>query len=408
MTDKELPQANADAAMGSPDILVVDDDVVVIQAMASHLKTIGRLRFATDGVNALRLMRESVPDLVLLDAQMPGLTGFQLLDEKRADPRLADVPVIMITNLSGEEHEQIGLEKGAADFLAKPVNPSILRARVLTQLRLAHASGVLKQLSAIDRLNLAAAMEELRASNSNLQKTVDELAATNGRLSQFVRIASHDLREPLNTVDQFAGLIEEDDGPSLSDSGRQYLRLVRKAGARMRTLLDDVVNYAQLNVDLDQSMTTVSLQTLMADLKDALAARLDQTRAVLVVEPLPEVVGHGGLLAVVFQNLLANGLKFVGKDQPPSIHVSSTQSDDEVVIEFRDNGIGIHPEDQDRIFEPFVRLNRKQEFDGTGLGLAQARKIIEAHGGTLSVSSRPAAEPGTTFKVVLPRRPLSR
>ena len=404
MTDKERSSSDVRAVTAVPDILVVDDDVVVIQALASHLKTIGRLRFATDGVNALRLMRESVPDLVLLDAQMPGLTGFQVLDEKRADAQIADVPVIMITNLSGEEHEQMGLAKGAADFLPKPVNPSILRARVLTQLRLAHANGVLKQLSAIDRLNLAAAMEDLRASNTNLQKTVDELAATNERLSQFVRIASHDLREPLNTVDQFAGLIEEDEGPKLSDSGRQYLRLVRKAGARMRTLLDDVVNYAQLNVDLEESMTTVSLQALMDDLKDALAARLEQTRAVLIVEPLPEVVGHRSLLAVVFQNLLGNSLKFVGKDQPPRVHVSATQSDEEVVIEFRDNGIGIRPEDQARIFEPFARLHRKQEFDGTGLGLTQARKIIEAHGGTLSVSSNAAAGPGATFKVVLPSR----
>ena len=408
MSDHELRHAMTDAETGSPDILVVDDDVVVIQAMASHLRSIGRLRFATDGVNALRLMREAVPDLMLLDAQMPGLTGFQVLDEKRADPLLADVPVIMITSLSGEEHEQMGLEKGAADFLAKPVNPSILRARVLTQLRLAHANGVLKRLSVIDRLNLAAAMEDLRASNANLQKTVDELAATNGRLAQFVRIASHDLREPLNTVDQFAGLIEEDDGPNLSDSGRQYLRLVRKAGARMRTLLDDVVNYAQLDVDPQEVMSTVSLQKLMDDLRDALAARLDQTQAVLMVDALPDVVGHRSLLAVVFQNLLVNGLKFVEKGQPPSIHVSSTQSDEAVVIEFRDNGIGIRPEDQARIFEPFARLNRKQMFDGTGLGLTQARQIVEAHGGTLTVSSRPADGPGSTFRVVLPRRSLSR
>lgn len=407
MTDKERSSSDARAVKAVPDILVVDDDVVVIQALASHLKTIGRLRFATDGVNALRLMRETVPDLVLLDAQMPGLTGFQVLDEKSADAQLVDVPVIMITNLSGEEHEQMGLAKGAADFLPKPVNPSILRARVMTQLRLAQANSALKQLSAIDRLNLAEAMEELSTSNTNLQKTVDELAATNERLSQFVRIASHDLREPLNTVDQFSGLIEEDDGPRLSDSGRQYLRLVRKAGARMRTLLNDVVHYAELDVNLHEVMTTVSLQALMDDLKDALAARLDQTRAVLVVEPLPEVVGHGSLLAVVFQNLLLNSLKFVVKDQPPSIHVSSTRSDEAVVIEFRDNGIGIRPEDQARIFEPFVRLNRKQEFDGTGLGLTQARKIVEAHGGTLSVSSSPATGPGTTFKVALPRRPLS-
>jgi len=405
MTDNERRDATTAAAMGNPDILVVDDDVVVIQAMASHLKSVGRLRFATDGVNALRLMRESVPDLVLLDAQMPGLTGFQLLDEKRADPRLVDVPVIMVTNLSDEEHEQIGLEKGAADFLAKPVNPSILRARVLTQLRLAHANSVLKQISVIDKLNLAAAMEDLRATNATLQKTVDELAATNAQLSQFVRIASHDLREPLNTVEQFASLLEEDHGLHLSDSGRQYLRLVRKAGSRMRTLLDDVVHYAQLDLDLQSHMAPVSLQTVLDDLRAALAARLDETRAVLVVEPLPEIVGHSRLLAGVFQNLLANGLKFVAKDQPPVIHVASTASDDEVVIEFQDNGIGIPPEDQERIFEPFVRLHRKQEFDGTGLGLTEARKIVEAHGGSLTVSSDPAVKPGATFKVVLPRAP---
>jgi signal transduction histidine kinase len=405
MTDNERHDAATGAALGNPDILVVDDDVVVIQAMASHLKSVGRLRFATDGVNALRLMRESVPDLVLLDAQMPGLTGFQLLDEKRADPRLADVPVIMVTNLSDEEHEQIGLEKGAADFLAKPVNPSILRARVLTQLRLAHANSVLKQISVIDKLNLAAAMEDLRATNATLQKTVDELAATNAQLSQFVRIASHDLREPLNTVEQFASLLEEDHRLHLSDSGQQYLRLVRKAGARMRTLLDDVVHYAQLDLDFESPMAPVSLQSVLDDLRAALAARLDQTRAVLVVEPLPEIVGHGSLLAVVFQNLLVNGLKFVAKDQPPVIRVSSTESQDEVVIEFQDNGIGIAPEHHDRIFEPFVRLNRKQEFDGTGLGLTEARKIVEAHGGSLSVVSSPADKPGSTFKVVLPRSP---
>jgi signal transduction histidine kinase len=403
MTDHERGSADTSTGTKAPDILVVDDDVVVIQAMASHLKAVGRLRFATDGANALRLMRESVPDLVLLDAQMPGLSGFQLLDEKRADPRLADVPVIMVTSLSDEEHEQIGLAKGAADFLTKPVNPSILRARVQTQLRLAYANSVLKQASVVDKLNLTLVMEDLRTVNDQLQTTVNDLAATNEQLSQFVRIASHDLREPLNSVDQFSGLLEEDHGHDLPEAARQYLRLVRKASARMRTLLDDVVHYAQLDLSLQQRMEPVCLQTLMDGLSAALATQMKQTQAVMVIDPLPEIVGHGSLLAVAFQSLLANSLKFVVKGQVPHLHVSSTQSDTEIVIEFRDNGIGILPGDHDRVFEPFVRLHRKQEFDGTGLGLTLARRIIEAHGGSLSVSSDPALGPGATFRVMLPR-----
>jgi signal transduction histidine kinase len=391
--------------MDIPDILVVDDDAVVIQMMAAHLKPLGRLRFATDGENALRLMREFPPDLVLLDAQMPGVSGFELLDAKRADDRLIDIPVIMITSLSDSQHEQEGLEKGAADFLAKPVNPAILIARVKTQMKLALANKKLKEASVIDRLSLGAAMKDLQASNAALQMTVDELAAANQRLSHFVRIASHDLREPLNTVDQFSGLIEEDDGPRLSEAGRQYLRLVRKAGSRMRTLLDDVVNYAQLEAGLHASMTRVSLQDLMNDLKDALAARLEETSASLVVDPLPELVGNKSLLAVVFQNLLSNGVKFVAKGRPPSICVSASQSETDVEIAFEDNGIGIPPEERERIFQPFVRLNRKHEFEGTGLGLAEARRIDEAHGGTLSVAARPDGLPGASFRMVIPKRP---
>jgi signal transduction histidine kinase len=121
------------------------------------------------------------------------------------------------------------------------------------------------------------------------------------------------------------------------------------------------------------------------------------------------VVGRGSLLAAVFQNLLANGLKFVAKDQPLVIHVSSTDSAEEVLIEFQDNGIGIPPEDEERIFEPFVRLHRKQEFDGSGLGLTQVRKIVEAHEGSRSVSPSPGGQATRdTFQVALPKPPLPR
>ena len=385
-------------------ILIVDDDPVVVQSLGKSLASVARLRFAMRGDVALRLMKEMVPDLVLLDASMPGMSGFDVMDAMAADPALADVPVIMITGTSGDRQEQAVLEKGAVDFIAKPLNPGVVLARVHTQLRLSRANAALKTVSAVDRLNLAAALTDLRESHAALQKTATELAEVNQSLRQFVRIASHDLREPLNTIDQFSGLIEEDFGEQLPDPEKNYLRLVRRASARMRTLLDDVVDYARLEVGSSEQLVPVPLNALLDGLRDALAGRIAETQASLVVGSLPTVPGQPSLLALVFQNLLENSMMFVPAGRSPNIEVSATKAEGQAVILFRDNGIGIAVEDQAKMFEPFVRLNRKQDFDSTGLGLTIARRIAEAHGGSLRVISDPAAETGASFQLVLPLR----
>jgi signal transduction histidine kinase len=385
-------------------ILIVDDDPVVVQSLGKSLASVARLRFAMRGDVALRLMKEAVPDLVLLDANMPGMSGFDVMDAMAADPDLADVPVIMITGDAGDRQERAVLEKGAVDFIAKPLNPGVVLARVHTQLRLSRANAALKTVSAVDRLNLAAALTDLRESHAALQKTATELAEANQSLLQFVRIASHDLREPLNTIDQFSGLIEEDFGEQLPGPEKNYLRLVRRASTRMRTLLDDVVDYARLEVGSSDQRVPVPLNALLDELKDALAGRIAETQASLVVGHLPTVMGQPSLLALVFQNLLDNSLKFVTEGRPPNIEVSATETDGRAVVLFRDNGIGIAFQDQAKVFEPFVRLNRKQDFDGTGLGLTIARRIVEAHGGSLRVITDPAAATGTLFQLLLPLR----
>lgn len=383
-------------------LLIVDDDPVIVQSLGKMLGANVRLRFAMRGDVALDQMKQALPDLVLLDAHMPGLSGFDVLDLMRADPALAGVPVIMITSEAGEQQEQAGLEKGAVDFIAKPLRPGVVLARVQSQLRLARANSTLKSLSALDRLNLASALNELRQSHAALQKTADELAEANQSLLQFVRIASHDLREPLNTIDQFGGLLDEDFGEQLPAAGKNYLRLVRRASARMRTLLNDVVNYARLEVGDSEQLEPVALGDLLQELRDALASRIVETQATLQVGPLPMVAGQPSLLSLVFQNLLVNSLKFVPRDRRPEIEVTATQVDGQHIVSVRDNGIGIAPEHQARIFEPFVRMHRKQEYEGTGLGLAITRRIVEAHGGSLRVVSDPAQRPGTEFQVILP------
>jgi diguanylate cyclase (GGDEF)-like protein len=135
-----------------PNIMLVDDDPTVIQVLSKALTAIGRLRFATSGAVALRLALDDPPDVMLLDAEMPGMTGFELLEAMRAAPSLAEVPVIFVTSRSDDETEAAGLALGAADFIAKPIRPSIVAARVRTQLRLKAALDRLRGLASTDGL----------------------------------------------------------------------------------------------------------------------------------------------------------------------------------------------------------------------------------------------------------------
>ncbi len=383
-----------------PDILIVDDDAGMVQALAKALRSLGRLRFATHGLDALNRIAESVPDIVLLDAQMPGLSGFEVLERIKAEPSLADLPVIMVTSHAEADFEQAGLEKGAADFIAKPIHPLVVQARVRTQLRLKQANDQLRQMSAMDRVNLAIALEDLRESHVQLQRTADELRQANDSLLQFVRIASHDLREPLNTITQFVGLIDEDHGARLPPEAQQYMHLVLRASVRMRTLLDDVVRYARLQAGEIDKPQSVALDRVFSELRDALAARMAETDAMWTVAPLPVVHGHASLLTMLFQNLLTNAMKFVVAGRAPEVHVGVRIDEDFAVVSVCDNGIGIAPEHQGRLFQPFQRLHRKSEYEGTGLGLALARQIAESHGGSIAVRSE--AGKGACFDVRLP------
>ncbi len=138
--------------MSEPHILLVDDDPIAIQLLARILAGMGSLRFATSGADALRLALELKPDLVLLDAEMPGMGGFQVCAAFKADPLLADVPVIFVTSHSDPAFEVSGFDLGAADFIAKPVHPALVQARVKTQLRLKHLADELRQIALVDTL----------------------------------------------------------------------------------------------------------------------------------------------------------------------------------------------------------------------------------------------------------------
>jgi signal transduction histidine kinase len=247
---------------------------------------------------------------------------------------------------------------------------------------------------------LASAVAELRDHHARLLARTAELARANEGLEQFVRIASHDLREPMNTIVQFTGLIEQDFADRLPEPAPTYLALVRRATQRMRALLDDVLHYTRLQRGAQGEPQPVPLDQLLQEVQRSLAARLAASGGRLQVGPLPVVAGQPTLLELMFQNLVGNALKFVPPGRRPEVTVSSRIEGGVAAVSVRDNGIGIEPQDVPRLFKPFSRLHLRREYEGTGLGLALVQFVVNAHGGRVQVESAPGQ--GACFTVWLP------
>lgn len=251
---------------------------------------------------------------------------------------------------------------------------------------------------------LTAAVSEMRDQQAQLAAASAELLRVNEGLEQFVRIASHDLREPLNTVNQFTELLDHDHGAQLPPPAQRWLQLVRGAGERMGLLLDDVLAYTRMQRPLSESMDQVDLQTLVQEVLASLGAALRDSGARVQVEPLPAVRGHASLLSLALQNLISNALKFRRPDQAPEVVIAAHADGDWLCLSVSDKGIGIAAEDQGRLFQPFKRLNLRRHYEGTGLGLAMVRQVALAHGGEVRLRSEPGK--GSCFEILLPRNQI--
>lgn len=247
---------------------------------------------------------------------------------------------------------------------------------------------------------LAAAMADMRDSHSRLAARERELARANQGLEQFVHMASHDLREPLNTIAQFGRLLEADHAQALPPPGQRYLQLVNAGAQRLRALLDDVLHFARAQRGVVDDPRPVPLDDVLHQVQAALHARIAHSAAQVRVDPLPAVQGQAQMLELLFQNLLSNALKFMPPGQVPQVQVTARRQGNQVGVTVQDNGIGMAASDLPKLFKPFQRLHLRREFEGTGLGLALAWQVAEAHGGRIEVQSTPGQ--GSRFTVWLP------
>ncbi|TYL38480.1 histidine kinase [Natronococcus pandeyae] len=239
---------------------------------------------------------------------------------------------------------------------------------------------------------------ELKLQNRKLQRTEERLKESNERLEQFAYAASHDLQEPLRMVSSYLQLIESRYADEFDEDGEEFLEYAIDGSERMKEMIDGLLEYSRVETQ-GEAFEPIDLDEILADACQNLEIQIDERDAVIDSEELPRVEGDASQLRQVFQNLISNAIEYSG-DAPPQVDISAERDGEEWIISVRDSGLGIPPEEQDRIFEVFERLHSHEESSGTGIGLALCNRIIERHNGEIWVESDPGE--GTTFSFTLP------
>jgi signal transduction histidine kinase len=239
----------------------------------------------------------------------------------------------------------------------------------------------------------------LKQTQDQLRHAVEELDARNLAQQRFIYMISHDVREPVNTICNFSGLLERDCAGALGPNGQQYLAFVSKGGQRIRTLLDDLLLFVRLEGKPGE-FSDVDLNTIADDVISDLTQAISQAGAQVGRQPLPRLRADPTLMRLLLQNLLSNAIKFHRPGARPVVELTATVDADTCSVTIHDNGVGIPAGQLGQLFGVFKRLHSQKKYPGTGLGLAICKQIAELHGGQIAVES--TLQEGSRFTVTLP------
>jgi len=251
------------------------------------------------------------------------------------------------------------------------------------------------------RQGLVAQLAEVDRSRALLEQQAEDLRRSNRDLEQFAYVASHDLQEPLRKVSSFCQMLERRYKGQLDERADQYIEFAVDGAKRMQLLINDLLAFSRVG-RMTEGPVEVALDDVVDDALRNLSTSLEETGATVERDALPVVHGERRLLVQLVQNLVGNALKFHG-DQPPRVRLSARRDGEHWEVSVSDDGIGIEPQFAERIFVIFQRLHPKSEYEGTGIGLALCKKIVEHHGGSIWLDT--TVERGTTFRFTLPVEP---
>lgn len=399
-------------------ILIVDDIKANVLALKKTLELHNlQADTAESGEEALIKILKNDYSLIILDVQMPGMDGFEVAETLGGSNRTKDIPIIFLSAVS--KHKKFiykGYETGGVDYITKPVDPDLFMMRVKTFLKLSEQRRSLKALSDLLTKEIEIrkeAQDTLEAKvterTRELSEKNEELELRNHELQQFSWVVSHDLKEPARKIQLFIKMIR--DRYLMDNEGAMDLinRTIR-AGNRMQDLITDLLDFSRLSANVPSQ--EVNLEEIIHDILTDFDHVISEKKADIHVDNLPPVKGVPSQFRQVFQNLISNALKFSKEGTAPQINITFDFVAEKNVeslplengpfcrITVTDNGIGFEEKYLDKIFTIFQRLHDSSTFDGTGIGLAIAKKIIEKHDGFISAKSQP--DKGSSFIILLP------
>lgn len=378
-------------------ILLVDDDPANLHALQAVLEPLGQnLLVASSGTQALRQVLENDFAVILLDVQMPDMSGIEAAAMIRERERSRTTPIIFLTGVVKTAEMMFkGYSAGAVDYLMKPVIQGVLRAKVEVFVELAHVRQSLQQ-EIVERARIAAEMSRL---NMVLEQRNEDLTAANSDLEAFSHSVSHDLRMPLRHIQAYVSMIEESARAKLNAEEQRRLKGVRDAAQRMSQLIDDLLAFSRIG-RTSMRKVPVDLNSLVQAVINELQPEVRSRKVEWTLQQLPYISGDRALLHQVFLNLLANAVKYTRNRSEARIQVFAVEQDDEIIVGVKDNGVGFDPAYSDKLFGVFQRLHSATDFEGTGVGLANVRRIVQRHGGRTWADS--VLNEGATFYFSLP------
>jgi len=399
-------------------ILIVDDKKENLLSLQVILANRGyEFVEAISGKDALRILLKSQDfAIILMDVQMPLMDGFETAELIRQSDKLKHVPIIFLTaNMNTQDYIFKGYQAGAVDYMIKPLSAEILLAKVMVFVELYrknHELQIKEEETKLLNSAILAANTELEAQYTAIEKYANELKIKNAELEAFAYVSSHDLQEPLRKIQTYTNMILTDDHHALPEKTQVKFDRILYSTNRMRELITSLLAFSRTSIS-ERKFEKVDLNVIIEDLKELLSENIREKQATIVTDLQGTVSIIPFQFTQLMQNLIANSLKFSRPDFPPHITIKSSVVNGSVLqhenikdtenyscISFQDNGIGFEPEHGDKIFGVFQKLHDKNAYEGTGIGLAIVRKIVENHNGIITATGEPMN--GARFDIYIP------